>query len=240
MAQTLHRQAAEYIRDRIESGEYPVGSQIPTENELAALLGVSRPTVRQALENLAREGVLSRVKGRGTFVMKPKVTHESTAFITGYRAESRKNNRTLRTRVLELRVERAAEHVASALELPTGAKVTRLTRLRWLEGYNNGAPVVYTTLYVPCRLFPDMDQIDFTDASFYEVLAVRGLEVKHASRRLEVVPPAVEVAAGLEISPFEPVIFITSRGYTADMGPVEYTESYYPAGTSSFLIEVQR
>ena len=56
MAQALYVQAAEYIREKIAEGEYPVGSRIPTENELAAQLGVSRPTVRHALETLAREG----------------------------------------------------------------------------------------------------------------------------------------------------------------------------------------
>lgn len=240
MAQALHEQAAEYIRGRIQSGEYPVGSQIPTENELCALLGVSRPTLRQALDTLAREGWLMRVKGRGTFVTEPKVTHESTRFVTGYRAESEKNHRTLRTRVLDLAVERAPEAAARELQLPAGAKVTRLVRLRHLEGYRNNAPVVYTTLYVPHKLFPDMAQLDFTDLSFYEVMAGRGLEVRHASRRLEVVPPPAEVAAQLEISPFEPTILITSTGLTGDGKRVEYTESYYPAGSSSFLIEVDR
>lgn len=240
MAQALHEQAAEYIRGRIQSGEYPVGSQIPTENELCALLGVSRPTLRQALDTLAREGWLMRVKGRGTFVTEPKVTHESTRFVTGYRAESEKNHRTLRTRVLDLAVERAPEAATRELQLPAGAKVTRLVRLRHLEGYRNNAPVVYTTLYVPHKLFPDMAQLDFTDLSFYEVMAGRGLEVRHASRRLEVVPPPAEVAAQLEISPFEPTILITSTGLTGDGKRVEYTESYYPAGSSSFLIEVDR
>ena len=240
MAQALHEQAAEYIRGRIQSGEYPVGSQIPTENELCALLGVSRPTLRQALDTLAREGWLMRVKGRGTFVTEPKVAHESTRFVTGSRAESEKNHRTLRTRVLDLAVERAPEAAARELQLPAGAKVTRLVRLRHLEGYRNNAPVVYTTLYVPHKLFPDMAQLDFTDLSFYEVMAGRGLVVRHASRRLEVVLPPAEVAAQLEISPFEPTILITSTGLTGDGKRVEYTESYYPAGSSSFLIEVDR
>ena len=183
---------------------------------------------------------MDRRKGSGTFVKKSKVVHESTAFITGYRAESRKHNRVLRTKVLELVKEPAPEHVASALELKPGEYVTRLTRLRHLEHYNNNAPVVYTTLYVPLKLFPDMERVDFTDVSFYDVLTARGLEVRHASRRLEVVPPAAEVALGLEISPFEPVIFISSKGYTGGMIPIEYTESYYPSGTSSFMIEVNR
>lgn len=240
MSETLYMQVSDYIRTRIESGEYPLGSQIPTEHELAALLGVSRPTVRQALDELAHGGFLTRVKGRGTFVAQPKVMHESTSFLIGYREESRRNNRVLRTRVLELQTERAKEHVAQALELPVGAKVTRLTRLRYLEHFNNDAPVVYTTVYVPYKLFPDMCGIDFTDMSFYEVLASRKLSVKHASRKLEVTPAPAEVTAGLEISPFEPVIFIASKGCTESMTPVEYAESYYPAGSSSFLIEIHR
>lgn len=240
MSQKLHEQVSEYIRTRIESGEYPLGSQIPTENELAGRLGVSRPTVRQALETLSHSGYLTRVKGRGTFVTQPKVIHESTSFLIGYREESRKNNRTLRTRVLELRVERAEEHVAQALKLPAGGKVTRLTRLRYLENYNNNAPVVYTTVYVPYKLFPDMSEIDFTDTSFYEVLDSRNLSVKHAFRKLEAAPSPAEVTAGLGISPFEPIIFITSVGHTESMTPVEYAESYYPAGSSSFLIEIHR
>ena len=155
MAKSLHEQAAEYVRARIVSGEYPVGSQIPTENELCALLGVSRPTLRQALDNLTREGLLVRIKGKGTFVSEPKVMHESTSFITGYRAESEKNHRTLRTCVLYLGQERAGEAVAHALELPLGARVTRLVRLRHLEGYRGDAPVVYTTRWI-LPIFPFM------------------------------------------------------------------------------------
>lgn len=240
MAQTLHRQVSEYIRSRIESGEYPVGSQIPTEWELAQLLGVSRPTVRQALDNLSHSGYLTRVKGKGTFVTQPKMVHESTSFLIGYQEESQKNHRVLRTRVLDLQVERAAEHVAEALQIPVGGKVTRLTRLRYLEHYNHDAPVVYTTLYVPYQLFPGMSTVDFTDTSFYAALDAQNLSVKHASRKLEVMVAPAEVAAGLEISPFEPVIFISSREHSEDMVPVAYAESYYPAGSSSFLIEVHR
>lgn len=240
MGKTRYEAVTDYICNRIGAGEFPVGSKIPTENELAELLGVSRPTVRQALDGLTRAGYLERIRGRGTFVTQPKVVHETTSFLTGYREESRKNNRVLRTKVLELLVETAPERVAKALDLEPGERVTRLTRLRHLENYNGGAPVVYTTLYVPYKLFPDMSTIDFTDASFYEILNDRNLSVKHASRRLEVALPEPEVTAGLGISPFEPVIFITSRGLTAAMIPVEYTESYYPAGSSSFVIEIHR
>lgn len=240
MAQVLYMRIAERIRGKIASGEYPLGSRIPTENELAAQFSVSRPTVRQALDLLAREGRLTRVKGSGTFVSEPKLIHESTSFVTGYREESRKKHRVLKTAVVCLGTEKAEEQVAEALKIKSGQPVTRLTRIRHLENVNSNAPVVYTTVYVPCRLFPDMAELNFTDASLYEALDSRDLSVVHASRRLEVVMPPAEVAAGLGIGGFEPAVLITSQGYTKTGQVVEYSVSYYPASRSSFRIEIQR
>jgi GntR family transcriptional regulator len=238
--QSRYIQIAEQIRGQIADGLYPEGSRIPTENELAQSQEVSRPTVRQALDLLVREGRLVRVKGSGTFVAQPKLVHESTSFVTGYREESRKKSRILRTKVVCLQTEKAGEQVGDALKISAGDMVTRLVRIRHLENLYSNAPVVYTTLYVPLKLFPEMPQLDFTDTSFYEALDSRGLSVVHASRKLEVVMPPAEVAAGLGITPFEPAAFITSRGYTQAGRTIEYTESYYPASRSSFQIEINR
>lgn len=239
----LHQKVAEHIRSQISSGEYEVGSQLPTENELAIFFGVSRPTIRQALGQLAQEGYVKRIKGSGTFAADPnesKVIHESTRFITSYREESQRHNRVVRTRVLAQSVERASEEIARKLNIPINAKVNKMLRVRHLEGYHDNAPVVYTILYVPYKLFPDFTQIDFTDLSFYDVLQQRDLDVRHAVRKLEVIPSTEEIVNHLKISAFEPVIYISSVGYTAKQIPIEYTESYYPAGTSSFSIEINR
>lgn len=238
--QPQYIQIAEQLRSQITSGIYPIGSQIPTEHELAQSLGVSRPTIRHALDLLTAEERLVRVKGSGTFVAQPKLVHESTSFVTGYREESRKKNRVLRTRVICLCTEKAGEHVREALYLNSNEMVTRLTRIRYLENMYDNAPVVYTTVYVPLKLFPDMSRMDFSEVSFYDVLNDRNLSVVHASRRLEVVMPPAEVAAALTITPFEPAAYITSRGSTKDKLVVEYTESYYPASRSSFQIEINR
>ncbi len=238
MAKALHLQIEQQLLSEIHSGKYPVGSQIPTENEFASQLGVSRPTVRQALNSLAYKGYLTRVKGRGTFVAQAKILHESTSFITSYHAESQKSGSTLRTKVLDVQVRRSEDYVALKLGIHPGEKVTQLTRLRSLENGTQQENVVYTVLYVPCKLFPDMETIDFTDLSFYDVLSSRDLSVAHASKKLEVIPAPAEVAANLKISPFEPVIYIRSVGYTGFGTAIEYSESYYPAGNSSFQIEV--
>ena len=240
MAQPLYQQIADRLRGELAGGVYRTGEQLPTENELAGQMGVSRPTVRQALEVLTNEGLLVRVKGSGTFAAEPKVVHGSTSFLSGYREECRKKHRTLRTRVLCLQAGEPPAQAADALRLKPGRRVTRLTRVRHLENVNGNAPVVYTTVYVPYDLFPEMAALDFTDASFYEALDRQGISVVRASRRLEVVMPPAGVAEELGAGPFEPAVFITSTGYTKLGQAVEYSESYYPASRSSFQIEIRR
>ncbi len=240
MTQPRYQQIADRLRGELADGTYRTGEQLPAENELARQLSVSRPTIRQALEVLTKEGLLVRVKGSGTFAAEPKVIHGSTSFVAGYREECRKKGRTLRTKVLYLEVEEPGEQAADALRLKPGQQVTRLTRVRHLENVNGNAPVVYTTVSVPFALFPDMSALDFTDASLYEALDRQDLSVVRASRRLEVVMPPAEVAAGLGTGCFEPAVFIASTGYTRLGQAVEYSESYYPASRSSFQIEVRR
>ncbi len=236
MPQPLHEIIELSILEKIQSGEYPLGAQIPTEKELAAALGVSRPTVRQALDSLTRHGYLSRIQGKGTFVTEPKVLHDSTSFLISYQAESRRKGVTLQTQVLELTCIPAPGRVAQSLNLRPGEKAVKLTRLRRLTNYQGGAPVVHTTVYVPRKLFPDMTELDFTRLSFYEALSQRGLRVCSDTKKLEVLPSQPEIAALLEISPFEPVVFISALGRTAQGIPVEYSESSYPASRSSFHI----
>ena len=102
MPQPRYLQIVQQLRDRIQNGEYPPNTRIPTENELSVSMGVSRPTVRQALNLLEQEGRLTRVKGSGTYVTEPKIQHESTRFLIGYQEESRERHNHLHTSVLAL------------------------------------------------------------------------------------------------------------------------------------------
>lgn len=234
----LYQQIEHYIYEKIQNGELKVGDQIPTETELAQLFSASRPTVRQALTHLSLGGYLMRVKGKGSFITQPKVLHESTSFLSGYRQEVGRRNQTLITHVVSQTLVRANEKIAGQLKIATGTKVICLSRVRIVDQFNNNLPVVYTTLYVPYQKLPKMLETDFTAISFYDFLYDNGLPVKHASKRLEVCMPPPEAAAQLQIGSFEPVVFIASQGTTEQGTVIEYSESYYPAGCSQFLIEI--
>ena len=240
MPQPLYKKVEDTLYKRIKSGEYPLNSRIPTENELSEELNVSRPTVRQALDSLSRHGYLTRVKGKGTFVTEPKVLHDSCRFLMSYQTESQYKGVSLRTQVIENCIVHPPGHVAQSLDLQPNEKVVKLTRLRWLEDYHNGAPVVYTTVYVPQKLFPDMTEIDFTERSFYDVLEEQGLGVRSNIKKLEVVPASSKLTGILKTNHYEPLVLISALGRTAEEMPIEYSESYYPSSRNSFQIRVHR
>lgn len=240
MTKPLYQIVEHELWKKIHSGEYPLDSRIPTEMELAQQLGVSRPTVRQALDSLTRHGYLTRIKGKGTFVTEPKVLHDTCRFLMSYQTESRYKGVSLHTQVIENVVTHPPGHVAQSLDLQPSEKVIKLTRLRWLEDYHSGAPVVYTTVYVPQKLFPNMTEFDFTTRSFYEVLEEQGLGVRSNVKKLEVIPASNKLTQLLKTNRYEPLILISALGRTAEEMPIEYSESYYPSSRNSFHISVHR
>lgn len=236
----LHSQIEQYLTDKIKNGILQPGDQIETETELMERFDASRPTVRQALNKLTNAGYLTRIKGKGSFVTEPKMLHESTSFIASYRKEVEQQNRTLLTQVLSLEAVPASREMCTLFNGKGKFLLGQLTRLRRIEGYHNQRPVVYTTVSVPLNRFPQMLNYDFSTLSLYETLEYHNLKVSHVQRQLEVLLPPRHVAETLEISSFEPVIFVTSTGYLENETPIEYAESYYPASISKFLVDISR
>jgi len=237
---SLHQKAEQYLRMMIDTGEWKVGDCIPTEMELAEILNVSRPTVRQALLKLTNAGNIVRIKGKGSFITQPKLLHESTSMIVGYRQESQKRNRQITTTVLALETIKPDADVASSMKLTRGDKVIFLSRLRDISGYNQDRPVVLTHVYVPLAMFPQMPTLDFSQLSLYDTLEEKGLGVRETEKNLDIVVATEAQSSLLQLNPFEPLIRVTTLGRTADSKIIEYSKSYYPASSSQFLIKTQR
>ena len=125
----LYRQLERALREAIESGQWQSGQQLPNEGELAQTFGVSKITVRQALQLLAHQGFVRREQGRGTFVSTARFG-EGPRELTSFSEEMRSHNLTATSRVLEQIAAKATDRVAQALGIRAGDAVLRLKRLR--------------------------------------------------------------------------------------------------------------
>src|SRR5579859_3091929 len=164
----LYFQIQTHLLKMIKAGELRVGDPVPSEEELARVYGVSRMTTRQALQSLKTQGYAKGQKGRGTFVTEPKV-EKDIAHLTGFTAEMRSLGMRASSRVLEAACVDADDEVASQLEIAQGAPIFRLVRLRFADG----TPVAIEEGSLSRDRFPEIETIDFKNASLYQILRDR-------------------------------------------------------------------
>ncbi|SDQ89935.1 GntR family transcriptional regulator [Thermostaphylospora chromogena] len=157
-------QLREILLDLIESDELPIGAAIPSERELGQRYGLSRMTVRQAVDHLVSEGRLQRVAGKGTFVARPKI--EMTLRLTSFSEDMRARGMTPGARDLDRRIVRASAHLARQLGIQPGDEVHFIERLRTADG----EPLCIERAHIPVTLAPDLAAHDLTDRSLYELL----------------------------------------------------------------------
>jgi GntR family transcriptional regulator len=213
-------QVEQVVRQMINSGEWQVGVQLPAEDRLCALFGVSRITLRHALRNLEDSGLLRREHGRGTFVRNTTLvagTRELTSFthemdVIGVRASSR---------LLECSLSTATSQAASALEIEEGDPVVRIRRLR----LGNDQPIGIQTAQLSGARAPDFLDTGMLQGSLYEALRQRyGIVPVTASEVYRVAAVGAEDAALLDLAPGSPA-FVVERITADDNGPFEFTVS---------------
>jgi GntR family transcriptional regulator len=161
----LYYQLKTILLEQIRTGQMKPNDRLPAEDELAATYGVSKATVRQALNELAVAGVLRREQGRGTFVAEPKLA-QGPRELASFTEEMNKLGFQPTSKVLTQDVIEAEADVAEKLKIEEGAPVVRLKRLRIADG----KPMGIQTAYIPVYLAPGLAEEDFAQASLYSVL----------------------------------------------------------------------
>jgi GntR family transcriptional regulator len=232
-----YRQLKEILRADIEQRDLRPGDRLPGDHELCERYGVSRPVVRQALSELQYEGVLERVKGRGTFVV-PQLTSQSLVqSLSGLYDDVAALGRTLRSEVRTLRVAAADADVATRLEIPAGSAVVELERLRFVDD----EPWVYTVSHVPATLAPDLVDQDLHEQSLYGLLERRyGLRLTRSRRGVEAHLASAALARDLGIARHGAVLKLTNVSFDAGNRPVETFVAYHRGDRSRFEVELER
>jgi GntR family transcriptional regulator len=147
----LYYRLQQALNDRIAAGEWRPGQQIPTIRELGDTYRVSRITVVQALQNLAREGLLRRRQGKGVFVAEPKIEQGPVRLLSFTDDITRRGHRP-ESRTLSARREAASPELAARLNVTPGEPVLLLERLRLADG----EPMGVQRAFLPERLVPGL------------------------------------------------------------------------------------
>jgi GntR family transcriptional regulator len=229
----LHHQVYLDLKSALDAGDWIPGDRLPTERELAGRYGCSLITIRRALSELVREGRLERTRGRGTFVLPPRIDVDFSGSLS-FTQEMELQGLEPETRLIAARPEAAGETVAVALGLELGAPTMFVERLR----IGAGQPLLLEAVHLPAERFPGLLSLDLEHASLYDLLAIRyGTEIARAREWLTPILPPRRVAELLELDRHHPALLIEGIAFDADDKPVEYGRSYVRGDRSRYAIE---
>lgn len=223
------------IKRKIKSGELKPGDLVSSENELKEIYGVSRMTVRQALNNLVNYGYLYRHKGKGTFVNKIKIKKKAQG-LNGFSEEMKKMNRDVRNELISFNVILVDEFLSEKLFLNEGVEVYKIERLRHVENI----PVLFEQLFVPKNLFKDINESDL-NGSFYNYVEEKlNLKISNCIRKIETLNSNKRISDLLEIDERSAVLFVTLNSFLDTGRPFEYVKSYYRGDQYQFVEQIDR
>ena len=219
-----YAQVKDVVREWIRERRWKPGEQIPGEHELCESFDVSRPVIRQALNELVTEGLIRRQKGKGTFVTEPKIKEGLVQRLTGFHQDMTAQGYQPVSRVLKQRIIPASEALAEQLHIQLNEPVLEIERLRFIHD----EPIVLVTTYLPQRLCPDLLTADLTHQSLYGLLEQKyGVFIASGHRTVEAVAADKYSAGLLQVRKGTPLIQLESVSYSSNGAPIEYYRAYH-------------
>lgn len=219
-SQTLTSQIEEIIRDGIDNGTWIPGSPIPSERDLSAMYGLSRMTVRHAIDRLVSTGLLYRVNGKGTYVSEPKVKFKALS-LAGLREQTINIGYSPSAKLLGIERVLANQKVASVLKVEENVPLFLIERVM----YGNNIPLGLHRSYIPIHLCPDLDKMDLSNQSLYTILRENyGIFIQRASETLETTLSTPRESLLLNVSPGSPMFLLRITMFDAKEQPIEFVK----------------
>lgn len=230
----LYFQLKELLAAEITSGRWPPGVRIPSEPDIGAHFEVSRTTVRQTLDEMESDGLISRVKGRGTFV---KQSSPDTWFLQssqGFYDEATAKGHRVTSRVLKREIGELPAWALEALELDADARGLTLERLRLVDG----RVVMYVVNYLPEDLAELVMRADLERGSLYGALREGGVEIGGGYRVVEAVKALGNLTTLLEVEAEAPLLYVQSVTRDSSLRPVECYQAWHRADRTKIEVRV--
>lgn len=225
----LYQQIRQRLRDQISRGALKPNARVPSERALAAALSISRMTVRAALEEMIREGLLYRTPGKGTFVAPPRF-EQPLDVLTSFTEDMHARGLRPGGRVLFQGLVVAPQHVVEALGIADGEKAIRLERLRLADG----EPMSIETAFLRADKCRFVLGSNLDDQSLYKLLQDHGIKLSWAKQSVGARLPTPREAQLLRIRRTVPVITTIRVTHVASGEAVEYVTSSFRSDRYTF------
>jgi GntR family transcriptional regulator len=200
------------------------GEALPSERSLSESLGVSRPTLRAALDDLARDGLVVREHGRGTFTSSRKIHQELEPTASGDFQVPPAEGTPWQSRLISFDLEQAGARLGQRLEISPGDQLVSVVRLRLVDGL----PMCIERIRIPAAFVPGITGRDFEVGSFYELLRSRyQVAARDAVQTTEPTVTDAQEAALLGVPLHSPALLFERTTRNADRAVIEYTRSIY-------------
>lgn len=220
----VYQQIRDWMHSQITSNAWPEHYKLLAETDLAEALGVSRGTVRKAIEQLTTEGLLVQIHGRGTFVSPNHLEQPLADRLVTFSEDLIANNVPFETFVLEQAVVRPSQRLASLLGVKPDTEILSLKRVRVVRG----TPMILLKNYLVLEHCQQLRSIDFTRVRLFQALEEHcGLELDWARRTFEAQTADADVAALLKIAPCDPVMYMEQVLYLRGGSPIEVSDLWF-------------
>ncbi|WP_077328822.1 GntR family transcriptional regulator [Virgibacillus siamensis] len=230
----LYHQLKEILKEKIESGEWSPGEKIPSENEFRNDYEISRNTVKKALDDLVQEGFLRRIKGKGTFVSKPKFEQSLTGFYSFSKVMEKRGMKP-KDLIISIETTRAKRSIAKQLQIGEEEEVIALRRLRKA----NDEPIILETSYIPKKLIPGLSREQLENYSLYDLMEKEfGIIVTKAKEIFEPVLIRDYESKYLEVQEGYPALLLDRTARNKEGLPVEFCRSIVRGDRCRFYTEL--
>lgn len=224
---------AQDLKRQIVTGTLGAGSLIPATRTLCERYGVSKTTIKRAMDELVHEGLVVRRRGQGTYVLEPPQTTFAKmrswsveGQTSGFTAECAERGQVASARVEDFGTALPTPEAARALEILATTPVLRFERTLLADG----VPQVAEVSFVPCDLAPDLDAECVRSSFFTYVQQHLGCTIKGARRTIEARRCDLPTATRLSIAPDTPTLLICQTSYLDDGRPLEYSRAFHVPG----------
>ncbi|MCL2842570.1 MAG: GntR family transcriptional regulator [Oscillospiraceae bacterium] len=150
---------------QMEDGSLPEEAKLPSERELCDIYAVSRTTVRQAMQELEKDGYVNIYKGRGTYVAAKRLNQEMSGLYS-FTESMKQLGKTISTKLVTFEQIKCDERIARKMQCAVGTEIFRFTRVR----YADNEPMLIVTTHLPCSRFPGFDAENLTTGSLYSMM----------------------------------------------------------------------